>query len=77
MTPIRRGPRLTEAKLGRWRKAAEKVLLEQQRLMQDVEASLLNPKAKHYADLTQLRSDLFVSCMRAEYVLASLRRLRP
>lgn len=69
-------PRLTPAKLGRWKKRIDTARSSIELVLEEVNEQTANSKAKHYQDLCDLRSDLRRVSERVELCLHGATRLK-
>ena len=69
-------PRLTPTKLTRWKKRLESAQSSIASVLDEVNEQASNPKAKHYQDLCDLRTDLRRVSERVELCLKDHSRIK-
>jgi hypothetical protein len=70
-------PRLTPNKVARWTKRLDTVHASVSTMLEEVREQASNPKAKHYQDLCDLRTDLSRVQERLELCQRDTLRVRP
>lgn len=70
-------PRLTPAKVTRWMKRIDTAQSNISSVLDEVIDQVSNPKAKHYQDLCDLRTDLRRVTERVELCMQETARIKP
>jgi len=69
-------PRLTPTKIARWNKRIDSAQSSLASVLAEVQEQASNPKAKHYQDLCDLRTDLWRVSERVDLCLKETARLK-